>query len=134
MLQLNASSSRPPLEPMLPLINIVFLLLIFFLIAGNTQTPMESSIEVPINPLPNAAVTDQAYNWVYLDKNANLQYQGSSVASPEALATILKTNHKTIVLFADSNVSGGTLAKTLQALSAAEIQQISIVNSQPIHD
>ncbi|HBS14056.1 MAG TPA: biopolymer transporter ExbD, partial [Alcanivorax sp.] len=41
------SGRRPPLEPVLPLINVVFLLLIFFMVAGQLAPRPEGDVEAP---------------------------------------------------------------------------------------
>ena len=53
MMIMETSSRRPPLEPVLPLINVVFLLLIFFMLAGQLAKSPTVSVDTPLSQSAN---------------------------------------------------------------------------------
>ena len=116
--------NRPQLEPMLPLINIVFLLLIFFLIAGNTQVPIDLSIIPPQKSVEENTLSSHSYEWVYLKKDGRLSYQDKPLHD-EDIASLL--NHE-LTLFADGDTPGLIVAETLVRFTKQGIKKISIVS------
>ena len=56
MMIMETSSRRPPLEPVLPLINVVFLLLIFFMLAGQLAKRPTVTVEAPMSQTANGEI------------------------------------------------------------------------------
>ena len=53
MMIMEDNSRRPPLEPVLPLINVVFLLLIFFMLAGQLAKRPTVAVDTPVSQVAN---------------------------------------------------------------------------------
>ena len=72
------SGRRPPLEPVLPLINVVFLLLIFFMVAGQLAPRPEGDVEAPDSASADTEENLEQFMLV-LDKEGRLLHQGEPV-------------------------------------------------------
>lgn len=82
------SGRRPPLEPVLPLINVVFLLLIFFMVAGQLAPRPLGDAEAPGS---ESAATDENLDqlMLVLDTDGQLLHDGEPVDA-EAVAALVK--------------------------------------------
>ena len=106
---------------MIPLINIVLLLLIFFLIAGQLANTPE--IQLPVSdsdrPIERHAIT--------LALDTHLWLNGEQIGL-EALGAALQaaTAEKTIVLRADRDVTAGSLDGVLDVLRAQGITTVTL--------
>lgn len=106
---------------MIPLINIVLLLLIFFLIAGQLATTPE--IQLPVSdsdrPIERHELT--------LTLDTHLWLNGEQIGL-EALGAALQaaTAEKTIVLRADRDVTAGSLDGVLNVLRAQGITTVTL--------
>lgn len=119
------------MEPMLPLINVVFLLLIFFLVAGNPQMPLDSSIVVPQKSAEDERIAEAADAWVYLKKDGALYYQQRPVA---ALSVLTHFPAGELVLFADGQLQGAELARVLNELLLNGLTKVSIISERVSDD
>ncbi|KAF0807410.1 ferric siderophore transport system inner membrane protein E [Alcanivorax xiamenensis] len=81
------SPRRPPLEPVLPLINVVFLLLIFFMVAGQLAPRPTVDVTAP-NSAEAATEEDPGQLMLILDKQGVLFHDGEPVAET-SLATLI---------------------------------------------
>ncbi|AFT69346.1 Ferric siderophore transport system,innermembrane protein E [Alloalcanivorax dieselolei B5] len=81
------SPRRPPLEPVLPLINVVFLLLIFFMVAGQLAPRPTVDVTAP-NSAEAATEEDPSQLMLILDKQGVLFHDGEPVAEA-SLATLI---------------------------------------------
>lgn len=124
--------TRPQIEPMLPLINIVFLLLIFFLIAGNTQVPVDPMIEPPQKISADNSVLSNPYEWLYLNSDGSLMYQGRILWNEE----LSRFTDRDVTLFADEHTPGVVIADVLNRFTSSGIKHVSIVSERTIttHD
>lgn len=117
---------RPLLEPMLPLINVVFLLLIFFMVAGRlaqqppveVDTPESARERTPMEAPPRLSLTDTGK--LFLD---------GEPLSTERLGTrgsaLLATDEPR--LHADASVSTEQLRPVLRALRAAGFESVQLI-------
>lgn len=117
---------RPLLEPMLPLINVVFLLLVFFMVAGHMaqqppvdlQTPESEARHEPLEDMPRLA----------LRPGGELLFDGEPLAR-QRLATKgqqLLTSERPR-LHADTRVSSKELRPVLQALRDAGFESVQLI-------
>lgn len=120
-------SHQPAIEAALPLINIVFLLLIFFLMAGSLQSPADTSISAPGQTVRFGDTEFLPNEWLYLSKDGALAFQGEAVAI-EAIGKTLKEGRG--VLFADRAVTGETLKAVLRAYQSAAAGQVLLVTER----
>lgn len=135
------SERRPPLEPVLPLINVVFLLLIFFMVAGHLAPPQPVKVTTP-HSASATTQDDPEQIMLVLKPDGALFFQGKEV-DPASLAALLHrqrtekpthtgeqdTAHKPepVRLLADANTSLKTLRGGLQALRDAGVAQVRLV-------
>nr|WP_321457974.1 biopolymer transporter ExbD [uncultured Cohaesibacter sp.] len=130
----------------IPLINIVFLMLIFFLIAG-TIAP---SISPDLNPAQSQALpkTAPAGNALEILKDGTLIHQGLRLSLEEAIAQFpalsYDPSHKapqpapasderTLHILADKELSTASLIPILQAFRAAGHKNIRLVTLRESH-
>ncbi|MBL4714129.1 MAG: biopolymer transporter ExbD [Alcanivorax sp.] len=140
------SGRRPPLEPVLPLINVVFLLLIFFMVAGQLAPRPEGNVDAP-----DSASADTKENldqfMLVLDKEGRLLHQGQPVdttrvadlirehrraAASDTDATQSKAAEGTdakqpVRLMADADTALSTLRDSLETLRDAGVEEVRLV-------
>lgn len=98
-------------DNMIPLINIVFLLLIFFMVAGKIVKQPSSEIELPsssnasdVSPKnSNLAARLELFN------NQRMHFNGESITLPSLAENIKNSQTKQLALFVDKNLSFGQL-------------------------
>lgn len=132
MIKLESPTSlRKPQEPTIALINIVFLMLIFFLIAGTLAPPLD----------PNVTLMDleskqgeQMPDALAILSDGRLTYRGQPVsdAGVYAQAALKRSaeagqSNKTISLIPDRNLSAARLLEITAKLQAAGAEKILLV-------
>lgn len=122
-------SPRPAIEPVLPLINVVFLLLIFFLMTGKLQRPEIDTIAPPEQLKNKMDISSHSKNWLYLFENGEVVFRGKPLIEYTLLKDVLGDNELTI--FADAKLKGSQLDKVLLEIKNAGIQSISLVTERP---
>lgn len=118
---------RPPVEAALPLINIVFLLLIFFLMAGSMQSPIEKSIMAPTQAVGFDDVEFAPADWLYLAADGRLVFRGDTVEITDITGTLIEGRG---VLFADAEASGARINEILRAYESAGSQGILLITAR----
>lgn len=128
-----ADRKPPPVVEgtVLPLINVVFLLLIFFMLAGRVAEPDPPGVDPP----PMAAGEDYAGGQmtVALAADGTLTLDGEPVAA-ETIRGHLdgRETVPAVVVKADGAVAAGSLLEVLDALRAAGVDDLSLVaRSEP---
>lgn len=122
-------SSRPEIEPVLPLINVVFLLLIFFLMTGKLQRPEIDTIAPPQQSKKKIDISSHSKEWLYLFENGEVVFRNKPLNDYELLKMAL--NGSELTIFADAKLTGKELDKTLLAIKKAGIGSISLVSERP---
>lgn len=111
----------------IPLINIVFLLLVFFLLAGNVSppepmdiTPPETSA-APDNPARAASL--------HITASGDIQYQGAIVTDLMAVVSDLAriSNKQPIIIRADKGAPAATVLTVAAALRTARVSESRLV-------
>ena len=122
-------TAAPVIEPMLPLINIIFLLLIFFMVSAHITTPI-TGITIPSQSQENPLLQDK---WLFVSKDGVLSYQKNAIALSALTSTF--SHKKEISLLADSEVTTGILEEISKELSKAGVQNIKLITqlSLPIN-
>lgn len=115
-------------DNMVPLINIVFLLLIFFMVAGKIGVDHARNIELP-SALPQATAVAHDIN-IVLDAAGNLQMNGVSldlVSLPVELDKLMAdTVDISVAVQADAHLQARQLTPVLSVLRAARIGKIRL--------
>lgn len=130
--------NRPLLTPprrrasddhLIPLINIVFLLLIFFMIAGRISTDHSAGVQLPQTQSANAEAQIRELELV-LTRQGELRLNGQTLTVgelPDALLALnLDVTHSRIALKADAEALGAQLNPVLRQLRAAGWQHVAL--------
>lgn len=122
---------RPALEPALPLINVVFLLLVFFMVAGQVA-PNRIDVAPPESAMPLAEETDTLL--LTLDQAGNLSRQGEPLTLeqlPALLAALtddaLPDAMPSVRLLTDADTRLETMRPLLNVLQEAGIEEVRLV-------
>ncbi|SDW98182.1 outer membrane transport energization protein ExbD [Ruegeria halocynthiae] len=114
---------RPHTESIVPMINVVFLLLIFFLMTSNLARPE------PFDVTPPAATSDtepEVEHVLYVDKSGKTSFEGAEgVAALTAISALSATN-QVIQVRADAELEARVLAGLLQKLVAAGLSRVEL--------
>ncbi|MCG7494449.1 biopolymer transporter ExbD [Thalassobius sp. Cn5-15] len=111
-------------ESIVPMINVVFLLLIFFLMTAQIAPPDPFEVEVP---QAVAAADPQADLSIYLSQSGELAYQDHR---GDAVIAALKGEGvplDKVVLNADARAPGKRLAQVMAQLRAAGVGAVELV-------
>lgn len=114
---------RPMRENIVPMINVVFLLLIFFLMTAQIAPPHP----IDVTP-PASASTDQADNaaTLYVSETGLLAYQ--DLRGDDVFAALQALDQDAPLLIrADAAASAQNLAKLLPRLAAAGIANVALI-------
>ena len=128
-MEFNSPRTRRSEEPVLPLVNIVFLLLIFFMLAGS----LAAQDPVPAEP-PRSSVQAQLNDRdlvIVLGADGALAVDGAAVARAE-LATALDgalraAPNRMAWLKADANADSLDVIVLLEALQEAGLERVQLV-------
>lgn len=140
MMIMENNSRRPPLEPVLPLINVVFLLLIFFMLAGQLAKRPTVTVDTPVSQVANG---NEARDKLLLVLKPDGQWFTEDTETPltdEALSALIHslptvTNEKTgtmikdaeVRLLADASITMASLRLRLENLQAMGVEQVRLV-------
>ncbi|WP_037308709.1 ExbD/TolR family protein [Ruegeria halocynthiae] len=116
---------RPPrAESIVPMINVVFLLLIFFLMTSNLAQPEPFEITPPQSVSTTKPEVEQV---LYVDKTGRTSFQGNEGdAALSALAAISGTD-STIQIRADAGLEAVALARLLNQLAHVGFGRVELV-------
>jgi biopolymer transport protein ExbD len=119
----SPSHERRP-ENVVPMINIVFLLLLYFMVAGNLH------IDLEVTPPTSAASTQPSPNVLQIAITAagKVQYRGGSIAIPQ-IELELKNDFKdqVVQLSADAQTDAILVAQAVASLSKVGVKQITLL-------
>ncbi len=115
-------------EPTIALINIVFLMLIFFMVAGTLARPLDSGLElVDTSELEGRAPPDA----LVVHGDGRLSYHGEEVASAEAyLAGAPDRASGDVRILPDRGLDARRLVELGRELRAAGAQSVLIVTER----
>ena len=129
--------TRSPVEASLPLINVVFLLLLFFVVTGTIVYQHDRSIVPPTSLLltPGKAPADA----IYIDAGGEVRFRGEA-QGPAAIARILRAGEageggavaRTIQVVADHRLKARTLLAVVEELKEHGLNSLSIVTVRDI--
>ena len=115
---------RRPSEPALPMINVVFLLLIFFLMSAQIAPPPPFDIQ---SPEAEAAGEAAAEHVVYIAADGALAYGGHrGDAIWPALAALGAPNETRVLIRADAGLPAREVAGVLTRLGRLGLTQIHL--------
>jgi biopolymer transport protein ExbD len=116
-------------DGLLPLVNIIFLLLIFFMIAGVIEKKIvRDNLELPsaeLSRFENKEVTK-----IYIDKDNNY-FLNDKVTSNENINTYIKEKKiKEVILIADKSLLINDISKLLNNLYKNNIKNIKLLSNR----
>ncbi|WP_111655867.1 ExbD/TolR family protein [Isoalcanivorax indicus] len=121
---------RPALEPALPLINVVFLLLVFFMVAGQVA-PNRIDVQPPETRMPLAEEADSLL--LTLDRDGNLSQQGEALTLADLPALLPQPEEGTdkmppVRLLTDADTRLDAMRPVLTALQQAGVREVRLVS------
>jgi biopolymer transport protein ExbD len=123
------NAPRRPRESVIPLINVVFLLLIFFLLAGSLEAPDLWPVEPPAAAEALPAAREQAL--LLLTADGRVAFREQPVAGDElarAVAAYLRDGGDPVVqVKADGRARAGELLTVLEALREAGVAELDLL-------
>ena len=123
-------------ENVLPMINVVFLLLIFFMIAGH----IAASDPVELTPLysQSETKTDDNQVTIFVDQTSNIHFQDQTYTAENIEKTIelfLSQNADSIIrLKVDANLNGQEMLKILSVFRNLGLKEMTLVTQLPDMD
>jgi biopolymer transport protein ExbD len=120
-------------EPTLPLINIVFLMLIFFLVAAQLARPLDAELQLAETDDPNLVPPPDA---LVLRMDGTLIFRGVET-SPDQVITILQEEPQSVGelnlrLIPDRRGKATDLVATVQALRTAGATSVFVVTERAV--
>lgn len=122
-----------PDDRLIPLINIVFLMLIFFMVAGHvTRQRLPGDVELPRSSQVNPAQQD--YHVLAVNRVGELNLDQTPVTSEElaqSLQTLLADDPElSLQLFLDHELDAATLTPLLKQLRALGLHKVMLISSR----
>lgn len=115
-------------EPTLPLINVVFLMLIFFLVAAQVTRPLDPDVSLVQTNDPNIVPPSDA---LVVHKDGSLSWQGLPVTLAQRLASAQAGDDTTPVrILPDRDVPAQRLLEIARAVHAARPSSKIIIVTQ----
>ncbi len=116
-------------DNLLPLVNIIFLLLIFFMIAGVIQKQKEL-YEVELGTAVIENYTDSDDKTIFIRKDGTIIFDGKGISDNELKAHLKKIKEKEkLVIAADGKITSERLNKILLILTRESIERIVLLTS-----
>ncbi len=127
----SVQSVREKGEPTLPLINVVFLMLIFFLATAQMARPLDPSLEL-VNLDEDAFVPPP--DAVVIDETGNITFRGAA-AAPDAVIAALRTEQSSDIavrILPDRRAPATRVINVAQDLRSAGAGAVFIVTEQAL--
>jgi len=126
-LETNSSAARRIDDKIIPMINIIFLLLMFFLIVGNISELVDEDV-VPPRSTSNTLSTSAGTEWL-LTRDGVVVLDGQAVGLSQLAARLEVSGPlpERIILRADGNANSGALMPLMELLRKHGVETISLV-------
>lgn len=115
---------RPRAESIVPMINVVFLLLIFFLMTSRLAQPEPFEVTPPEAALDTEA---KAQAVLYIDAEGQMHFDGAVGEAAIARLAAASTGSPVVQLRADARLEAAALARILRQLTAAGLSRAELV-------
>ncbi|WP_122032359.1 biopolymer transporter ExbD [Aliivibrio sp. EL58] len=127
------TTEESPQVDLTPLIDVVFILLIFFILSANFQK--ESSIEVDRPSASSSTVKEASKTLtVAVDRNHQIWFKGSVVNLTQLQfqmkSVVLKKEKINTIINADKSVDTGTLVQIIDAIRLTGISNVAIATQE----
>lgn len=124
-MDLQVPARRTPPESVVPMINVVFLLLIFFLMTATIAPPEPFEVELPVSATEAPSEVDQA---LYVGSDGRMtwgEHEGDAIFGPLSELNVGGVDQPVLVVRADRRVEGAVIARLLKRLAS-----VGIINAQ----
>ena len=126
----NKKNSDHNENNMLPLVNIIFLLLIFFMIAGVIQKQKEL-YEVDLGKATIDKYVEKKINTIFINDDGSLIFNDKPLAFANLNTVIASINDKSeLMIAADKELSAFRLNQVLLVLAKQDIKKVLIMTSK----
>ncbi|CUH98618.1 ExbD/TolR family protein (plasmid) [Leisingera aquaemixtae] len=114
---------RPRAESIVPMINVVFLLLIFFLMTSRLAQPDPFEVTPPKAALDTEATAEAV---LYIDAQGQMQFDGAGGEAAIARLAAASAGSPVVQLRADAGLEAAALARILRQLAAAGLSRAEL--------
>ena len=115
-------------DNLLPLVNIIFLLLIFFMLAGVIAKQKELH-DVQLSVAQLDEYIEQGTNVLFIQKDGTVFVNNQIVNFSDLKRTILKLDKEELILAADAAIDSSGLQKVLLILTESKIKNITLITN-----
>lgn len=115
---------KPRAESIVPMINVVFLLLIFFLMTSNLAQPEPFEINPPNASLDAEPEVDRI---LYIDETGRTSFDGVEGEAALAALAAISEAEQVIQLRADAELEAKKMAELLRELAEAGLSRVELV-------
>jgi biopolymer transport protein ExbD len=124
---------KSPEDALIPLINIVFLLLIFFMVAGSIQPPVPTDVNHPIahnidNPIKAIAAQ------ILITEHNEIYWNSKKISLIKLQKILTKQLPKKINLHADKNVTAINLDAILNVIRRHQVESINLITKKSMEN
>ena len=119
---------RPRAESIVPMINVVFLLLIFFLMSAQITPPAPFDVTLPESASDSAA---RPADTLYMDAEGRLAFNAARGAAVYDAIAARATPDTALQIRADARLEAQALARLLPELAARGILEIELLTGAP---
>lgn len=123
-MDLSPPPVRPRGESIVPMINVVFLLLIFFLMTSQIAPPEPFEVAPPMATTHQETDTEVT---LYIGKTGEIAYQDHRGEDAVKQAVQAAAEAKVFRIRADADLEASTLASLLKSLSAYPLRAVELV-------
>ncbi|NVO58319.1 biopolymer transporter ExbD [Rhodobacteraceae bacterium B1Z28] len=120
----SAPPRRPRSESIVPMINVVFLLLIFFLMTSNLTTPEPFDVTPPN---ATSEIEPEMERILYVDKTGRISFEGTEDTAALSAITAISSTDQIIQMRADAELEASVLAGLLQKLASAGLSRVELI-------
>lgn len=126
--RIQVSDDSPAQEPMLPLINIVFLLLIFFMIAGSLQKLGPFDVDPPASSTAESQPEDTIVLWFGKNAEIGIDDRQGKIAD---LTALLPADYagRPVEIRADRTTEGARVVALLKRLQELGIEKVQLMTA-----
>jgi len=114
---------RPRGESIVPMINVVFLLLIFFLMTSRLARPEPFEVTPPEAGLDTEAKAEAV---LFIDAEGRMHFDGAEGEAAVARLAAASTDTRAVQLRADARLEAAALARILRQLAAAGLSRAEL--------
>ncbi|MGV8995891.1 MAG: ExbD/TolR family protein [Parvibaculaceae bacterium] len=131
MIEFDEPRRRPPYETMVPLINVVFLLIIFFILVGTMGPSQEVKVDLPKGVIDDTNKRQPAS--IFMEKDGFV-WLGKNMVPPELTGLMLKGYLKEqgtdrVAINADLNAPTDALLTLMEELRKVGVKEVTLQTS-----